>query len=488
MSLTAGKRKRDDTVAKPVVKKVAANQRSSPVASHKHRSKPHSPSLHIQVVTGSYERVLHGFVATFPASISQDESRSKSAKDEASQPTFTDTFLFAAHSSAIRCLAVSPPTAADKRLLATGSTDERINVYSVSTTPPESRSTPKLPSLSATATNTITENPRNRALGSLVHHDRAISTLHFASKSKLFSGAEDSTIAISRTRDWTMLSSIKAPIPKAQGRPSGDTAAPGDTPAGINDFAIHPSQKLMISVGRGERCMRLWNLMTGKKAGVLNFDRHLLTQAGETKFSSGEGRKVLWNASGDQFVVGFERGAILFGIDSQPRAIIRSTPSTKFHQMRFIPDAESNDTLCISTEDGRLLFFRVGGMSDDVDVGKLPACPCVAQLGGRAVEISGRIKDFDLILPDNPKFIILVTASSDGAVRFWKIDPLHIVSTEDKTPTPRQIGELIGTLETGNRITCVGAFIMDGTTSLSSADNDQVENGEPEDPNSSDSE
>ena len=84
-------------------------------------------------------------------------------------------------------------------------------------------------------------------------------------------------------------------MPKPQGRPSGDTAGPGEVPAGVNDFAIHPSQKLMLSVGRGEKCMRLWNLMTGKKAGVLNFDRELLNQVGEGKYGNGEGRRVLWD-------------------------------------------------------------------------------------------------------------------------------------------------------------------------------------------------
>ena len=32
----------------------------------------------------------------------------------------------------------------------------------------------------------------------------------------------------------------------------------------------------MVTVSKGERCMRLWNLVTGKKAGVLNFSRDVL--------------------------------------------------------------------------------------------------------------------------------------------------------------------------------------------------------------------
>lgn len=72
--------------------------------------------------------------------------------------------------------------------------------------------------------------------------------------------------------------------------------------------------KLMVSVGRGEKCMRLWNLITGKKAGVLNFGRELLQGVGEGKGAKGEGRRVEWNSLGEEFVVGFERGCAVFGM------------------------------------------------------------------------------------------------------------------------------------------------------------------------------
>ena len=109
------------------------------------------------------------------------------------------------------------------------------------------------------------------------------------------------------------------------GRPSGDTAPLGGTPAGVNDFAVHPSMKLMISVGKGEKCMRLWNLVTGKKAGVLTFKREILQGFGEGKWGSGEGKKVEWNGNGDEFVVGFERGAVVFGMVSAESPSIRAS-------------------------------------------------------------------------------------------------------------------------------------------------------------------
>ncbi|PNS17836.1 hypothetical protein CAC42_13 [Sphaceloma murrayae] len=379
--------------------------------------------LSIQIVTGSYERVLHGLIATLPATSNPDEDATTP------QATFSDTFLFSAHSSSVRSLAVSQPQAY-KRLLATGSADERINLYQISTlAPSKSKSSgPSLPSLGNTA---VVENPRNRELGSLLHHSRTITTLLFPTKSKLFSAAEDNTIGITRTRDWTTLSTIKAPVPKPVGRPSGDTAAPGEVPSGVNDFAVHPSMKLMLSVSKGEKCMRLWNLVTGKKAGVLNFGKEVLLQVGEGRFSTGEGRKVLWKQDGDGFVVVFERGVIVYGMESKPVRALRLKMG-KICQARFVPGLDA--VLAVGTEDGRVLFYDVGD-DDTVAEGKtLPSCPYFAEIPTLEAQSSGRIKDFE-ILEIRTGSLIFVTASSDGAVRLWNVDLASIeppVSSKNK--------------------------------------------------------
>lgn len=275
-------------------------------------------ALTVQVVTGSYERVLHGFTAGIPASslMANDESK----KESISPIQCVDTFLFEAHGSAIRCLSLSPlPKATDsadaqKIIMASGSTDERINLYSISAAPPAVND--DYPSVPTLAGNKILENPRNRELGSLLHHSASVSALSFPSRSKLLAAAEDNTISVSRTRDWTVVSTIKVPKPKVQGRPSGDTAPPGAAPSGVNHFAVHPSMKVMLSVGKGEKCMRLWNLVTGKKAGVLNFNREILQSVKEGKWSSGEGRRIAWNPAGEEFAVAFEWGVVVFGIVS----------------------------------------------------------------------------------------------------------------------------------------------------------------------------
>lgn len=419
--------------------------------------KPAQITTTIQVVAGSYDRVLHGVTVTIP-------------QNEDAQ--FADTFLFNAHASAIRSLALSPPSApvpkqTQKIILATGSTDERINLYHLSAHAPSKITVPIIPSLTSKA---VVENPQNRELGSLLHHSSTITALYFPNRSKLLSSAEDSTIAVTRTRDWSLLSMIKASIPKSVGRPSGDTAPLGGAPSGVNDFAVHPSAKLMISVGKGEKCMRLWNLVTGKKAGVLNFERTMLGEVGEGRFSSGEGRKVAWGnteAEGE-FCVAFERGVLVFAMDGKPRCKVMPEPRSKIHQICYVQVTEKEDlqVLAISTEDGRILFYSTipadlstTKTSDGKDA-PLPSAKLIAQLGGKDAGLSGRIKDFTVLSqgegPSRELFII--TAGSDGALRVWKLS-----ASEDLTPhqgAVKQVGKLLGTYETNNRITCLKAFVM----------------------------
>jgi protein MAK11 len=286
------KRPQDDLIASPT----KATKLSNPDA-----------SIYVQIITGSYERTLHGITAVVPRHVLNLE---KIPSQEEISVSFADSFLFNAHTSAIRSLALSPLPAPhatyQKVILATGSTDERINLYHLSTRPPKG---PVLPSLSSTTL----QNPGNKSLGTLHTHDAAITGLYFPTRSKLISSCANNVLAITSTRNWNTLSMIKAPNPQHPNRPTGDTSTASTLPAGINDFAVHPSMKLMISVGRAERSMRLWNLVTGKKAGALNFSKEMLKAVGESssRWGSGEGRKVLWGDD-DEFTVAFEWGACIF--------------------------------------------------------------------------------------------------------------------------------------------------------------------------------
>lgn len=377
-SVGSGLGKAADRISKTASPATASHPKSQPTQGNAENSSSQEHiSTTLQIITGSYERALHGITAQIllPSSSSSSPPVSYSA-------SFSDTFLFNAHSSTIRSLALSPPDLDTQSLyLATGSSDERINIYSLSLQPMPTHDSRgrKIPSLPSLGNNTINENPLNRELGTLVQHSATITSLHFPSRSKLLAASEDNTISITRLRDLEVVSSIKAPRPKISGQASGDTstattAAAGGTVIGINDFAVHPSQKLMLTLGRSDRSMRLWNLVTGKKAGVLNFERSVLQAVHESKYSHGEGRKIRWNPAGTQFAVAFEYGVVLFGgADVKVKCIAVPEPRTKIHEIAYLNlkddldgDAKESgieDLLAVSTESGRVLLFNTATTS-----------------------------------------------------------------------------------------------------------------------------
>ncbi|KAK7987621.1 hypothetical protein PG989_007936 [Apiospora arundinis] len=431
----------------PVVTKKAKSSKSS---------KSSAAPVTVQIVAGSYDRILHGITAT----ISPDD-----------KVDFADTFLFNAHASAIRCLALSPPSAPEsgkgqKIMLATGGTDERINIYNISAHPPARKDKDFL---SAVAPRKILENSKNRELGTLLHHSSTITKLAFPTKSKLISASEDSTIAITRIRDMSMLSSIKVPIPKPQGRPSGDTAALGGAPSGVNDFAVHSSMKVMISLSKGERSMRLWNLLTAKKAGVLNFGRDVLQEIGEPRHSTGEGLKIIWHPNSEEFCVGFDRNLLAFGVDGVPRCKVLPDSRTKIHEFcYFSTDDADKSILAVSTEDGRIMFFSTDDedlkqpeeAADSKKTSQLPTAKLLGQLGGKEGGVNGRIKTFSLLRPDQRKDeVFFACGSSDGKIRLFQVTLKELVKSQ-KADKAVQVGKLLGSYNTDNRITCMEGFVM----------------------------
>ena len=138
----------------------------------------------------------------------------------------------------------------------------------------------------------------------------------------------------------------------------------------------------------------------------------------------------------------------------------------------------------MSTEDGRVIFYSTSiednPTSDDEEpTNSIPDCEVIAQLGGAGMGMSTRIKDFEILRrpgsegeSEESNDIVVVTGSSDGAIRVWAVTAGELsvgrqltagkVSDPEKgTATAiKQIGRLQGTYETRNRITCLKAFVM----------------------------
>lgn len=168
----------------------------------------------------------------------------------------------------------------------------------------------------------------------------------------------------------------------------------------------------------------------------------------------------------------FERGVVIFGEDSKPKCKALPFPLTKLHQMCYIEQAGTGKSLlAVSTEDGRILFYAMD-MSDStkqngdkINTDSLPDGQLIAQLGGREQGVTNRIKDFEIVvIPSEEKqsaSFAVVTASSDGTIRVWHIEASALgEDRHDALKSPVQVGKLIGTYETGSRITCLKAFLM----------------------------
>lgn len=140
--------------------------------------------------------------------------------------------------------------------------------------------------------------------------------------------------------------------------------------------------------------------------------------------------------------------------------------------MKYIvhdPSRDDGDLLAISTEDGRVIFYSTKKLRQPEagSESSVPYAEAVAQLGGKPCGIPGRVKDFEVLsLQDESTggrdgFLIL-TGGSDGIVRVWRLTgtDLTAVSKDRNSTNTRQIGQLLGTYETGNRITCLKSFVM----------------------------
>lgn len=134
----------------------------------------------------------------------------------------------------------------------------------------------------------------------------------------------------------------------------------------------------------------------------------------------------------------------------------------------------------MSTEDGRIIFFSTEDYiidpTDEPDAVSQQSKPR-SQLGGHLEGLTDRIKDFEVLTEPDRGRILIITGSSDGAIRVWELQSTDIFSRRDNAPSsttspldvqdpkkeskgPKQVGQLLGVYEAGSRITCLTAFSM----------------------------
>lgn len=185
------------------------------------------------------------------------------------------------------------------------------------------------------------------------------------------------------------------------------------------------------------------------------------------------------------------------------------SPATKIHRLRYVNFGSEKDTdtanelLAASTEDGRVILYSTKEThpSDDAE-SLIPDATVRAQLGGKPSGLGGRVKDFEILsltgIDAWRDQFVLLACGSDGAFRVWllraeELQPNYVTHKEgvkSSASTPRQIGTLLDTYETGDRITCMVAFVMQqpeepSATGDSASESDVVEeDGEEDDSDS----
>lgn len=350
--------------------------------------------IQFRIVAGSYEHSLLCLSVTIPL-------KQEKADQDIRQPHFQPIFHFQAHSLSIRSMDIA------KRYLVTGSNDEHIRIYDLQ---------------------------KRKELGTLLQHQGSITKLLFSNEADesedkedehaddaddlkkaaaaqypthkkgkwLLSASEDGTIIIWRTKDWEKFGLLK-----------GHKGA-------VNDMAIHPSGRVAISVG-ADQTVRLWNLMTAKKASSLKL-RGALTR-GQT------GSFIRFDTTGEFFVVGFRDRIMFWKTREAKMSNLLSTNRKVIMAVEFIVLGNKKEYLVIALNDGSINFYEFtddifqpsGKEANDIDGGKLDNLPKPTfTLQGHAV----RVKDISFYkeIVDDKLYVYMTSISSDGQIVVWNLD------------------------------------------------------------------
>ncbi|KFM71634.1 p21-activated protein kinase-interacting protein 1-like protein, partial [Stegodyphus mimosarum] len=236
-----------------------------------------SDNVIMEIVIGTYERFLLGYNLEL-------ESEKFSLKQSFSEHS---------HLQSVRCIA------SNNKLLASGSIDERIQLYNMKT---------------------------RKGLGTLIQHNGTVTSLEFYD-SYLISSSEDKTICIWSTKNWQCIKTL-----------SGHKYA-------VNSISIHPSGKLALSVSR-DKTLRTWNLIKGRSAYITNIKK--------------VAELVRWSPDGSHFLVAFRNTIDVYSVESA--AVVQTIDfKQKICDLTFIKDeifavgGESEDIHFYNMKSGELI-------------------------------------------------------------------------------------------------------------------------------------
>ncbi|CAK6441421.1 unnamed protein product [Pipistrellus nathusii] len=232
--------------------------------------------------------------------------------------------------------------------------------------------------------------------GALVHHNGTITCLKFHGNRHLISGAEDGLICVWDAKKWECLKSIKA----HKGH--------------VTFLSIHPSGKLALSVGT-DKTLRTWNLVEGRSAFIKNIKQNA--------------HIVEWSPRGEKYVVVILNKIDVYHLDT---AAVSGTITNekRVSSITFL----SESVLAVAGDEEVVRFFDIDSLT------------CLCEFKAH----ENRVKD--LFSFEIPEHHVIVTASSDGFIKMWRL-------TQDKKIPPSLLCEV----NTNARLTCLGVWLDSAT-------------------------
>ncbi|KAJ1921641.1 60s ribosome biogenesis protein mak11 [Tieghemiomyces parasiticus] len=322
---------------------------------------------------GTYERILYGVKGEWATT---DTPAKVDSKETLPQLRMELIFSFPAHIGVIKAVA------AGDRFLASGGVDEQIKLFDLG---------------------------KRYEIGTLMEHQGTITTIEFYGKSHMITGGEDGLIIVWRTKDWESLVAMKG----HKGR--------------VNDIAVHPSGRLALSVS-SDRTIRVWNLLTGRKASAYKIGR--------------EGLVIKWLADAKRYMILTDRELLIYEVASGTMVHSITLPG-RIHVIRSVVDPRdpAKEYILCGAENKRLYIYNA-------DTYDLITSPQLHENRLRAVDTVKVSHPTDSTASE----ALITTASSDGKIRVWSLHGLLEAQTDASQP-PSPLGEY----DTGCRLTCMTA-------------------------------
>ncbi|XP_047480508.1 p21-activated protein kinase-interacting protein 1-like [Penaeus chinensis] len=232
---------------------------------------------------------------------------------------------------------------------------------------------------------------KSRDLGWLEKHEGTVTSLAFHKTNYLFSGSEDGKICIYKTAGFKCEKTLFA------------------HPGGVTCISVHPTGKLALSVGNDKK-LCTWNLIKGRRAYV--------THVGVVA------EIVLWNPTGVNFLV--VKGSAIDIYEVSNGKVKQSVDfKERIQALVFITE----DIVAVGGEGKNICLYDI---TNQIEIVQWPAH-------------SLRIKSLKKIARTAVEEVWLVSASTDGFIKVWKLELLSL----QKKP------KLIGKVDISCRITCM---------------------------------